>query len=172
MASDQKTVDDRFALPPLISGPTEVRSVQRELEALDEYAEQSSIREPGKQPLLPKASRLLDMVAGNNGINLLVSDDRARLTRYLQDIANHAPVIHISLASDPSSAFTAKLVAWFRTNLHPYALLRVGLQPSIVAGCIVWTNSKWFDLSLRNRFSSRHGMLLEAIEGGGQTHHE
>jgi hypothetical protein len=155
----------RLELPILIFGPTEVRRLQRELEGLEDYLSQSHIREPGKQEALPKTSRLLDGLAGNNNKNLLVPEDRQKLAKFLKDLMQKAPVIHISLAADPSSAFTAKLVAWLRTSVHPYALLQLGLQPSIAAGCILRTNNKTFDFSLRHRFDEQRGLLVKSIGG-------
>jgi F0F1-type ATP synthase delta subunit len=152
-------------LPTLIFGPVEVSRLLRELESLEEYITQSNIRSGGKQEPLPKTSRLLEGLAGNNNFNLLVAEDRQHLTEFLKEISTKAPVIHFSFAADPSSAFVAKIVAWLRTNIHPYALLHLGLQPSIAAGCIVRTNSRSFDFSLRNRFSEQRALLLKAIEG-------
>lgn len=152
-------------LPTLVFGPIEVHRLARELEALEEYMVQVGIRDKGKQPLLPKTSRLLESLVGNNNFNLLLPADRAELAAFLKMVETNAPVVHVSLAADPSSAFTAKIVAWFRANIHPYALLHLGLQPTIAAGCIVRTNSKVFDFSLRNRFYDKRSMLLEAIEG-------
>jgi F0F1-type ATP synthase delta subunit len=153
-------------LPTLIFGPVEIHRLLRELEALEEFMTQANIREKGKQPALPKTSRLLEGLAGNNGFNLLLAEDRTKLTKFLQLIETKAPVIHISFAADPSSAFAAKIVAWLRTNIHPYALLHLGLQPSIAAGCIVRTNSRSFDFSLRNRFHDQRPLLLKSIESG------
>jgi len=156
----------RLELPTLVFGPIELRRLQRELEALEEYISAANIRNPGKQAELPKTSRLLDALAGNNGYNLLMPNHRELLMKFLKDTEAKAPVIHISLAADPSSAFTAKLVAWLRQNIHPYALLQLGLQPSIAAGCILRTKNKAFDFSLRNRFKEQRSLLLKSIGGG------
>ena len=137
----------------------------RELESLDDYIEQATIREAGKQPTLPKTSRLLDALANNNNLNLLVEADRNKLKNFLKTVEAKAPVINVSFATDPSSAFTAKIVAWLRTNIHPYALLNLGLQPSIAAGCIVRTPNKSFDFSLRNRFHEQRKLLIDSIAG-------
>ncbi len=156
----------QLELPILIFGPLEVRRLQRELEALEEFVEQANIRDKGKQQVsLPKTSRLLDALAGNNNLNLLVADSRSRLRAFLAEVDKSAPIVSVSFATDPSSAFTAKIVAWIRTNIHPYALLHLGLQPSIAAGCIVRTANKSFDFSLRNRFHEQRALLLKAIAG-------
>lgn len=157
----------QLELPILVFGPLEVRRLQRELELLEEYVHQAAIREKGTQPPLPKTSRLLDALASNNNLNLLVAEDRERLKHFLIEVDRSAPIIHVSFAADPSSAFTAKIVAWLRTSIHPYALLQLGLQPSIAAGCIVRTRNKAFDFSLRNRFYEQRDLLLKAIGGSG-----
>lgn len=162
----QKHGNRSLELPTLIFGPVEIHRLQRELEGLEEYMIQAQIREKGKQAPLPKTSRLLEALAGNNAFNLLLDTDRTKLAEFLKNIAEKAPVIHISFAADPSSAFTAKIVAWLRTNIHPYALLHLGLQPNIAAGCIVRTNNRSFDFSLRNRFYEQRPLLLKSLEGG------
>lgn len=166
MAHEQQPGKSRhFELPTLVFGPVEVHRLQRELESLEDYIAQAAIREAGKQPPLPKTSRNLDALAGNNNLNLLLPNDRQLLATFLKNVDQKAPVIHISLAADPSSAFTAKLVAWLRTNIHPYALLHLGLQPTIAAGCIVRTANKEFDFSLRNRFYEQRELLISELAG-------
>jgi F0F1-type ATP synthase delta subunit len=151
-------------LPILVFGVVEVRRLKREMEALDEFMRQSAIREPGKQVALPRVSRVLDALAGDNGRNLLQQSDRQELMQFLVAIEQHAPTIHMSFASDPSSAFVAQMVTWLRTNIHPQILLQIGLQPTIAAGCVVRTPSKYFDLSLRQNLSQQRAKLVEALD--------
>jgi F0F1-type ATP synthase delta subunit len=150
-------------LPVLVFGVVEVRRLRRELEAVDDFMRQAAIREPGKPAALPRVSRLLDALVLDNGRNLLQETDRQELAAYLDTVAKTAPTIHISFASDPSSAFTAKLVTWLRGNIHPSVLLQIGLQPTIAAGCVVRTASKNFDFSLRHKLEEQRGELLKAL---------
>ena len=151
-------------LPVLVFGIVEVRRLKRELEALEDFMRQASIREPGKQPALPRLSRMLDALATDNGRNLLQGADRQELHDFVQGIERSAPTIHISFASDPSSAFVAKLVTWLRSNLHPEMLLQIGLQPAIAAGCIVRTPNKVLDLSLRQNLIGQRPQLIAALD--------
>jgi len=107
---------------------------------------------------------LLDALATDNSRNLLQEEDRREMYHFLAGIEKSAPMIHISFASDPSSAFVAKLVTWLRGNIDPRALLQIGLQPTIAAGCIVRTSSKIFDLSLRENLKSQRPKLIEALD--------
>jgi F0F1-type ATP synthase delta subunit len=160
-------VAGKLHLPVLVFGVVEVRRLKRELEALEDYVAQAQLRTPGKQAALPRLSRLLDALATENNMNLLQAEHRAALKKFLQDTEAHAPSLHISFAADPSSAFTAKMVKWLRANIAPDALMEVGLQPTIAAGCIVRTTNKVFDLSLRNRFSDAEGLLMQALDKAG-----
>lgn len=157
----------QLRLPVLVFGVVEVRRLKRELEALEDFMRQSSIREPGKQAQLPRVSRLLDALATDNGLQLLQPGHREQLKGFLEVVEAKAPSLHMSFATDPSSAFTAKMVTWLRANVHPYALLDVGLQPTIAAGCVVRTPNKIFDFSLREQFADAQGLLIKALEAAG-----
>jgi F0F1-type ATP synthase delta subunit len=154
-------------LPILVFGIVEVRRLKRELESLEEYMSQSELRTAGKQAALPRVSRLLDALATENHMNLLQPEHRAVLQKFLVTTEKDAPLLHISFAADPSSAFTAKMVKWLRANIAPDALMEVGLQPTIAAGCIVRTTNKVFDMSLRSRFADADGLLMQALEKAG-----
>jgi len=157
----------KLTLPVLVFGLVEVRRLKRELEALEDYISQSQLRSPGRQAALPRLSRLLDALASENHMNLLQPEHREALKQFLVQTEKGAPTLHISFASDPSSAFTAKMVAWLRANIAPDALLEIGLQPVIAAGCVVRTTNKVFDLSLRGRFADADGLLMQALEKAG-----
>lgn len=158
---------ERFAglsVPNLIATPTDVSRLRREVQAVDEYLRSQQLRTPG-EPMskLPKTSRLLDELTSANQLNLLDGDTRQHIAEFLADVAKNAPVVHISFASDPSSAFMQKIVTWFRENVHPSVLIRVGLQPGIAAGCVVRTTNKYFDLSLRHHLLKERRSLVEAL---------
>jgi F0F1-type ATP synthase delta subunit len=154
----------KFVLPIFVFGSVEVRRLKRELESIEEYMRQVAVRESGRQPVLPRMSRLCESLASENHYNLLVTEQRQQLKKNLITIESTAPVINISFAADPSSAFTAKIVTWLRQNIHPYALLHLGLQPTIAAGCIVRTNNKVFDFSLRQQLEKAQTILMQSFE--------
>lgn len=154
-----------LSLPFLVVSPGDVARLKREVEALDDYLHQAGLRKGGSEsPKLPRTSRLLDELAQANKLELLSSGSREQLIDYLAYLSEHAPAMTISFASDPSSAFTAKIVAWLRQNIHPELLVKVGLQPNIAAGCTVRTANHFYDLSLRKSFASNQHMLIEALQ--------
>lgn len=156
-----------LSLPLLAVGPGDVARLQRELEALDDYLHQAGLKHE-HEPKLPRTSKMLDEFASANELDLLHAAARKQAASFLRDVQTHAPVMTMSFAVDPSSAFTAKVTAWLRQNIHPLLLLRVGLQPNIAAGCTVRTANRYFDFSLRRHFKDQREVLLTKLREASQ----
>ncbi len=150
-------------LPIAVVSPTDIARMLKELESLDEYFRQSAIRSGGELQTAPRYSRLLDEVVVANKLNLLQSDNRESLKESFQDLADRAPILHISFSVDPPGPYVQKIVDWLRTNIESTILVRVGLQPNIGAGCVVRTTNKSFDFSLRKFFESKHDFFMEKL---------
>jgi len=165
VALDAQKPGRKFVLPTLVFGVVEVHRLLRELESLESYFRQANVRGARTtKDMLPKVSRMLDSLATENNCNLLMAPERAMLKQFLEVVNVQAPRVHVSFASDPSAAFTAKIVAWFRNSVHRAILVQVGLQPTIAAGCVVRTTNKSFDFSLRHHFDEQRGLLIGALE--------
>jgi len=156
-----------LALPLLVISPSDVSRLSRELEALDDYVHQASLRKGGEAVKLPRTSRMLDELATANNFNFLQAHDRKAAKAFLEHIRKESPVVTMSFAAEPSSAFLAKVITWLRQNIHPALLLRVGLQPTIAAGFTLRTTNKHFDFSLRKHFDEQRPLLLEKLRKAG-----
>src|SRR3990167_2296296 len=88
--------------------------LRRELSAIDDFIIQSRVRKAGQQPALPRTSLNLEELAKSNKLNLLVDEDRKKLNTSLTELYSHAPMLHISFASEPSPVFLKKIIAWLR----------------------------------------------------------
>lgn len=165
MAPNGAQTDNYLHLPLSVVGKVDIGRLLREVEAVDDFLKQSAIREPGTPVKLPKTSRLFDETVEVNKLNVLHEDDRARLFDFLKQVKAKAPVLHISFSADPSPMFTQKLITWLRAEVHPIVLLQVGLQPNIGAGCVVRTQNKYFDFSLRNRLKDSGNALTGLLKG-------
>jgi hypothetical protein len=160
MAREQARI---LQLPLAIIGPVDVGRISRELAAVDEFMTQTALRRPGEPMNVPRTSKLLEETARENKLNLLVDEERRQLMAFLEDIKQKAPVMHFSFAVDPSAVFLQKLTSWLRQEIHPLVLVRIGLQPSIAAGCVLRTPDRYFDFSLRQHFDDKRNMLIERI---------
>jgi hypothetical protein len=164
VASKVQTAE-KWQLPSLIVSPSDIMRLQHELVVLDDAIQQAKIRNPDKPPLVPRSSSLFEELGIINKLDWLQKADRERTRQFLDMMLTKAPKIHISFAADPSADFINKLVVWFRNNIHPLLLIRIGLQPTIAAGCVIRTENHVFDLSLRRHFSDQRGMLVDKLRG-------
>lgn len=153
----------QFVLPQELVSSVDLSRSLRELVALDESLYQANLREPGQPTKVTRSSRILEETATSNGISLLNAQHRAELIKALQAFDLHAPKIHMSFAVEPSAKFTQRMIAWLRENIHPLLLLEIGLQPTLAAGCVVRTNNKVFDMSLRHHFAKNRHLLNDKI---------
>lgn len=159
----------KIQLPLSIIDKVDVARLLRELDALSNFLETATVRDPETKPKMPKTSRLLDEIIQQNKLDPLLKSDRERLNEFLDEIKTEAPIIHISFSADPSPLFSQKLVAWLRDKIHPLVLLQVGLQPTIGAGCIVRTTNKQFDFSLRQRLIAEKTVLIKKMREGDNS---
>lgn len=144
----------------LISKHDVLRTI-RELESLEDFFTQESIR---KDPnATPKASPLLTAIARDNKLDLNDHGQRRHIGDALIAMRDHAPIIHISFAVEPSAQVVQKVLLWFRREISPVALMHVGIQPSIAAGCVVRTTNMYFDFSLRQHLLRNSEILLERL---------
>jgi F0F1-type ATP synthase delta subunit len=147
-----------------IVSQVDVARILRELKNLDDFFIAAKTRTAGSPMQLPRLTRLLDQVARENNYNLLEESHRKALYQELDQIIGTAPLLHISFAAEPSTQALEKILIWFRTNIHAQALLQVGLQPTIAAGCVLRTNNKVFDMSLRENLSNQKPFLVQLID--------
>lgn len=155
--------ETKLQLTNAIISKVDLGRLRRELNAVDDFVIQSKVRKAGQQPALPRTSLNLEELAKANKLNLLVDGDRKDLNTNLTELYSRAPVMRMSFASEPSPAFLKNIINWLRQEIHPHILIQTGLQPNIAAGCIVQTNSKYFDLSLRKHFEKNRGLLNGGI---------
>ncbi len=150
-------------LPISVITYIDLSRVGRELSNLDDFMLQASIRKTGTPMQLPRLSKLLDDTAAINKLNLIDEKERKALLTALTYIKEHAPKIHISFSAEPNAQFITKIAENIRSTINPLALIQVGLQPTIAAGCILRTPNKQFDMSLRQQLRKSRPLLVELI---------
>lgn len=151
-----------LVLPVQILTPGDISRLIRELQDLEEFFEEASIKGANLKTV-PQSTQQMTTFVKENNLNLLHEADRAALKKYLAIIKTKAPVVHLSFATDPKPDFLMKLALWFRTNADPYVLIQVGLQPNIAAGCVLRTTNKYFDLSFKQHFLESKAKLAIAL---------
>lgn len=152
-----------LALPIVIASRQDITNVHRELRLFDDAAMQSVMRHdnPVKYPAI--SAKLRGVVQANQ-VDLHDESHRKKLLAKLDALKNSAPTVHISFPVEPSAEILQELVAWFRKEIHPNIVIRVGLQPTIAAGVIVRTPNHQFDFSLRKHLQKNREKLVEVLK--------
>jgi F0F1-type ATP synthase delta subunit len=149
-------------LPLTVMTKQDLHRLIREVEALDNYINQNSIRGQ-KSAALPRLTNTLEALLRENSMDIMDDKLRAGLRVKIGGLVNTAPVVHMSFAVEPSSYMTQQIVAWFRKEVHPALMLHTGIQPTIAAGCVMRTTNKYFDFSLRQHLKASQDLLRQAI---------
>ena len=148
-------------LPLSVTNRVDLHRLTRELESLDGFIRQGRIR--GEQVILPRLTSTLEIFASDNQIDLLDDKQRDAVAHMLMQLVRDAPTTHISFSLEPPAAMVQKITEWFRREIHPAMMVQVGIQPTIGAGCVVRTQNKFFDFSLRQHLQRSHSQLMKAI---------
>jgi F0F1-type ATP synthase delta subunit len=152
-------------LPTAVVGQTDLNRVLREIGALDDFFLSAAARTAGTSITPPRITYMLQQLARENQANLMEAGHREALKRSLNETLKAAPVLHISFATEPPPRITDSILSWLRSNVHPHALLVIGLQPTIAAGCVLRTNNKIFDMSLRSHLHKQEDYMVRLIQG-------
>ncbi len=153
-------------IPLRMVSPIDLSRTLRELESLDDALNQAAVRSGGTAVSLPRTSRILEDLAAENKLSLLDAENRVELLGRLKKFAANYPRIHVSFTVEPSSSFIEKITVWLRQNINRNLLVDIGLQPSIAAGCVVRTDNKVFDMSLRSNLAAKRDILIQRIGEG------
>lgn len=154
----------QLKLPSSIATKSDLVAVLRNVdEVLDSYIENRVRNLEGvdfkSRPDV--ASNLAELVSENN---LEVSLDTLKsLKQWLAHLNEHAPVVRFTLASDPTPEFVGGLVNWLRQNSGQFVIIRYGVQPTIAAGCLMYTPARRYDFSLRQHLLTANEAFLKSL---------
>ncbi len=163
-ATPTPAVSGGLVLPLGVVTRSDISKGLREIQVIDDYFHQASIRGAAAgNP--PAVSKTLDSLAQANSLNLVHAEHRTHIKEFLTKLKASAPVVHISFPAEASAPFVARILEWFRTQVHPHIVLHIGLQPDLAAGCQVRTTNKLFDFSLRKKFEQSKQKLMQSLEG-------
>lgn len=157
MSSVQPTI----IVPPSLVGRADIARLIREMESLDATIVAQRIR--GLQPDASRVTQVMSDIAEANALDLTNDDHRTTIKTQLKLLKAKGAVVHMTFAEEPTPEIMVKMVAWIRANLHPSALVQTGLQPGIVAGCIVRTPSHIYDFSISSVLSAKKAILRKLI---------
>jgi G3E family GTPase len=160
--SDDK--DKLLLLPMTVTGHAHLAKLIRELETVENELESQKARHRDATPKIPTMSQALADMIEMNKIDVTKSQQRAQLKARLNFTKDRAPTMHFTFAvqSDPESL--QRLAEYVRREIHPQALITVGLQPGLVGGVYLRTPNHVHDFSLKQRLHDKRGLISQALE--------
>lgn len=156
----------QYRLPSTLVARVDISRIVRELEFIDgDLAAQKIRSEQTGEPMhMPNTSQNLTDFVTVNQLDLQNDQIRRDTKKALQNIKDHAPVVHLTFASDADAESIQKIVDWLRANAHPYSLVTVGLQPSLIGGVYIRTPNHVHDLSIRAMIKGKRDVVVRELE--------
>jgi hypothetical protein len=162
-----ETAQNSFVFPPALVTRADLARLVREIEDIDNELEAQKARNHASGQTgyrLPNLSRPLADFIELNKIDAANDQARMHLKEQMRTLKDHAPIMHMTFATEADPKSLQQLVAYLRQEIHPQALLSVGLQPSLVGGAYVRTPNHVHDFSLRARMAEQRGLILQELE--------
>jgi len=159
-----------LVLPNAIATKADLVNVLRNLETVLDAFVENSVRHDEGVDFASRAdvsSNLAQLVKANQ---LEVSVETLKsLKVWLTHLKDHAPVVRFTFANDPNPEFLGSIVEWLRSSSGQFVLIRFGIQPSIAAGCLMYTPRRRYDFSLRKNILSRGQELMNYIRAAAEA---
>lgn len=154
----------QLKLPSSIATKSDLVAVVRNVEdVLDKYVENSVRDQEGVdfKDRAEVASNLAKLVSENK---LEVSvETLTALKQWLTQLQDHAPVVRFTFASDPTPEVLSRLVTWLRNESGQFVVIRYGVQPTLAAGCLMYTPARRYDFTLRRHLLSSSETFSEVL---------
>lgn len=164
MSDDAPLALDRLSLPPSVVSKADVARLGVELERIDNDLSTNTVRTKvgaATQDVPPMSRQLADFVLENK-LDINVATLRTQLIKQVNNMKDTLPIIHMTLR-EQSQAIAGRMTLWLRQEVHPQAVIDVGLQPGLVAGVYVRTANRVFDLSLKGALSGSRDILTNEL---------
>lgn len=160
-----KAATDAYVLPAALIGRADLSRLVREVEAVDNDIEAQRVRGAEQTGYhLPTMSRSLSDFLQLNKIEITDDQSRMKLTEGLRQLKDKAPIMHMTFAIEADPEALQQLVTWIRTEIHPHALLSVGIQPRLVGGVYLRTPNHVHDFSLRSFMKDKRSIMIDDLE--------
>jgi hypothetical protein len=156
-----------FQLPPALVTRADLSRLVRDIETIDNELEAQKARNHATGSTgyhLPSMTKGINDFAELNNIDLADDQTRMLLKDQMKMLKEHAPVLHMTFAVEADADSLQKIVDFVRKEIHPQALLSIGLQPSLVGGVYLRTPNHVHDLSVRGRLKAASAVIAQDIE--------
>jgi len=161
--SDKADKAPEYVLPPTLIGHADVARLIREIEAVDGEVQAQKVR-GGREVHLPAVSQSMSDFLELNKLDMTDGRALTALRSWLQQLKDHAPVVHMTFATEADPESLQQVVGWLREQAHPHTLLSVGLQPALVMGAYMRTPNQVHDFTVRALLKDKRDIIVGELE--------
>ena len=166
-------------LPSALTGRAHLARLIRELEVVENDFERQKVvhrtkaAKEGKHvsgkdaeaaSTIPNMSQALSDCIELNKVDITKGQERMRFKAALGQMKDKAPIMHFTFATEPDGESLQRLADWIRKEIHPQALISVGVQPAIVGGVYLRTPNHVRDMSLRALLQNKREFIANELE--------
>ena len=153
-----------YVLPASLIGHADLSRLIREIESVEGAVQAQKVRDAKAKVHLPNLSQSLSDFFELNSLEPTDSEALLTLKDRLRVVKDHAPVVHMTFATEVDPEQLEGLVTWLRQEVHPYALVTIGLQPSLVGGVYLRTPNKVYDFSIKSLLAGKRDIVMKELE--------
>lgn len=158
---------EHLILPPSVVMKSDVTHLLSEIEGIDnELISREAKAKTGitVSEEIIYSEHLKDFLSVNG---LEIDSDsvkRSQLISMLRQLKQTLPTVHLTFASSADNESLQKIAAWLRKEVHPQAVMKIGIQPSLIGGVYVRTTNHVHDFSLRAKLAAHRHLIKEELE--------
>ena len=148
-------------LPVSILSKADLARAIRELEDYDRQAQQAALR--GATLAVTHFSQGIIEIARTEELQLDATSDRQQLLSQLQHLQGQTQQVNVSFAVQPSRRVVETITTWLRRNVSPSIIVQVGIQPSLIGGCVIRTTNRVFDFGFSQHLAGGSALLRQEM---------
>lgn len=153
-------------LPVSVVSKVDLHRLISELEQLDNDLTSAEVRQRAGSATtgqLVLSEQLRDYLTLNQ-LDLTDKKTRNYLLQQTRRLKDQVPVIHMTFASSTDQESLRLLADWLRTEIHPQAVIDIGIQPDLLGGVYLRTTNQIHDFSLRAQLMGKRDLLKKQLE--------
>jgi hypothetical protein len=154
-------------LEDTVSSPQDVKALVQEIHEYERWFAHNYIkkrvhaRNISPEPVLSPASKAVIRTWSSGKEVTTKSLDELIAT--LENYANTAPLLTVTLAAVPSAGLKKQLVGWCRDNLAPNVLINFQFNATLLGGMVVRSGSHVYDWSFRRTILAERARFPEVL---------
>lgn len=156
----------KLLLPTSIIRKRDVSSLVSEAERIDNAMTTNEVHQKIKTGISPEiimSNQMIDFLQINK-IEFGDSKQRDNLISSLRIVKDKLPIVHATFASNVEGEVLEQLVSWLRDSVHPFTVISVGVQPSLIGGVYLRTSNRVYDFSIKAQLAGCRDTIVKDLE--------